>query len=207
MTEREQQLLTALRSAVPVEREEAARAIRDERCRAAAVLDALGAAALSDPDPTVRYFAVQTRGLALDVLAAVLDRDTAQSVRREAAASLFFEATESSLARRCLIEALHDVDYDVRARALSYLHDHPEVIANGNVVPLLIVLLDDADQAIRADAARALGSAKAVAVDALPRLGAILNEAHVERELRAEVTRAIQRIDASARAKASKPSR
>jgi len=203
MTEREQELMAALRSPVDVEREEAAREIRDEP-HAEALIDALGKVALSDPDPTVRYYAVQTRGIGLDVLAAMLDQNSMKSVRREAAGRLFSHARESVLAERYLVAALHDADFEVRAKAFTYLDDQPEVIRRGNVVPLLIQMLDDGDQAIRAHAARTLGNTKALAVDALPRLRAILDEGHVERDLREEVTRAIQRIEASASAKQKK---
>jgi len=203
MTEREQELMAALRSPVDVEREEAARAIRDEP-RAQALIDALGSVALSDPDPTVRYFAVQTSGIGLDVLAAVLDRDGMQSVRREAARRLFYRAHESALAQRYLVAALHDADYEVRAEAFTCLDAQPQVIHRANLVPLLIQMLDDHDQAIRAHAAHTLGNTKALAFDALSRLRAILDEAHVELELREEVKRAIQRIEASASAKQRK---
>src|SRR5262245_33641325 len=127
MSERELQLIARLRSRTEVEREEAARTIRDEWCNEA-VIEALGHAALSDPNPTVRYFAVQSRQLEIDVLAAVLDQDHVQSVRREAAGRLFSRARESVLAERALVAALHDADYEVRAKPLYALEDNTEVI-------------------------------------------------------------------------------
>jgi hypothetical protein len=184
-----------------LERQEAFRELLDEPCDQ----DFLERAALSDPNPTVRYYAVQHRSIRLDVLERVIRTETLRSVTREAAKHLFRSADESPIAETSLVAALqNDELYELAFDSLDAFGNGKK---NRNrtslllrLIPLLIETLGRSSNQgpnlyLLERAVTTLGSTGFHAAPALHAMRTLLEWA--TDDLRVELLRAIQRIESS----------
>jgi HEAT repeat protein len=183
----------ALAEAPPLVRRAACRSIADLKPAFSHGREALGRA-VDDDDPRVRAAAIKAlaairpfeggrhvEALATRIVERIADPDV--EVRREAiwvGAYLLDSNVEHAVARaiEMLSTATADEDAEVRARALSALSRLSSAVAT---VARLRTGLDDAEESVRAAAARSLGAlagphAPAGVTDAAPRLREMLGE-------------------------------